>query len=209
MQCTCSTAATQCNARAPLLPLNAMHVLHCCPLQGISLEVFGMMDEGTGQIASMKTLFEEKEPELEKVYDEAKAANEDGTVSDADFAEAQKTWDDFNSDKATIFEQIAVVEGQVTALLEVIRGTADSDEDAAAAGESGEAGDSAARHRQRRAVSDAEPDAQGMEKGLFSVVQCYQVNARYQAVVNLLCSQFFDTIVRTCLLIRTTSSAYS
>eukprot|EP00729_Bicosta_minor_P025402 gene25402-11456_t len=90
---------------------------------GISLEVFGMMDEGTGQIASMKTLFEEKEPELEKVYDEAKAANEDGTVSDADFAEAQKTWDDFNSDKATIFEQIAVVEGQVTALLEVIRGT--------------------------------------------------------------------------------------
>lgn len=98
------------------------------------------------------------------------------------------------------------MEGQVTALLEVIRGTADSDEDAAAAGE---AGDSAARHRQRRAVSDAEPDAQGMEKGLFSVVQCYQVNARYQAVVNLLCSQFFDTIVRICLLIRTTSSAYS
>jgi len=39
--------------------------------------------------------------------------------------------------------------------------------------------------------------AQGMTDGMFSIVQCYQVNARYQAVIGMMCGQFFETIAMT------------
>lgn len=39
--------------------------------------------------------------------------------------------------------------------------------------------------------------AQGMTGGVFSLVQCYQVNARYHAVVGLVCGQLVGTMAMT------------
>ena len=151
-----------------------------------------MMDEGTTQIGAMKTVFNEKEPQMEEAYTAAKEAHDEGTMADDDWSAAETTWADFQADKAAAFGAIATVEASVDTLMTTIRGEAAEDEDAAA-GESA----AAAAGRQRRAASTETPTKQGMTDGLFSVVQCYQVNARYQAVVNMLCSQFFDTIAMT------------
>jgi len=151
----------------------------------ISLSIFGMMDVGTAKITEMQDVFNDKEPEMKKAYDEAKKAHDEETMSDEDWETAETSWTDFQADKTASFAAIATVENGVEVLMTTLKGNA-TDEDAASDGSRG-----------RRAVSNATPEKQGMTKGLFSVVQCYQVNARYQAVVNMLCTEFFDTIAMT------------
>lgn len=38
---------------------------------------------------------------------------------------------------------------------------------------------------------------QGMSDGLFSITQCYQMNSRYQAMVNVFCDDVFSSIATT------------
>lgn len=45
-------------------------------------------------------------------------------------------------------------------------------------------------------LNAAIPD-QGMTDGVFSLVQCYQVNTRYHAVIGLVCGQFVGTMAMT------------
>merc|ERR1712166_1221519 len=46
-------------------------------------------------------------------------------------------------------------------------------------------------------VTDVDIPKQGMQDGLFKIVNCYQVNSRYQAVIGMMCGQFFETIAMT------------
>jgi hypothetical protein len=139
-----------------------------------AVSVFTTMKDGLSQVGTMFDLFNDKEPEMETAFNEATAQHDAGTMSDSDYAAAEKKWNDFQADKTAAFNQLNKVLDEVSTLTESIEGTNSSSGGAIPV-----------------------PEAQGMTSGLFSVVQCYQVNSRYQAVVNMLCSQFFDTLAMT------------
>lgn len=137
------------------------------PFNGIVGDVLGQLASGTDSTEDMQTAIDAAE-QAYKAYEENCNTPSAGSPKDCDNAKALKAA--FDLDKATIELANADLTAAVSTLLKTIGG-ADG--------------------------TDAVPTEQGMTDGLFSVVNCYQVNTRYQATINMLCGKFFETLAMT------------
>jgi len=81
----------------------------------------------------------------------------------------------YKADKKSLKDAIAAINGDVGALGVSLSGEADSS-----------------------AVDWSANSGHGLTEGTLSSVNCYQVNARYQAMINLICTYTFGTLAQSC-----------
>lgn len=134
---------------------------------GIVGDVLGQLASGTDSTNDMQTAIDAAEQAYE-AYETHCATPSSGSPQDCNKAAALKAA--FVLDKAAIEAANANLTAAVSTLMKTIGGANGT---------------------------DAVPTQQGMTDGLFSVVNCYQVNTRYQATINMLCGKFFETLAMT------------
>lgn len=83
--------------------------------------------------------------------------------------------DKYVADKKSLLDAVAAIKGDVDALGVSLSGEADSS-----------------------AVDWSANSGHGLTEGTLSSVNCYQVNARYQAMINLICTYTFGTLAQSC-----------
>jgi len=83
--------------------------------------------------------------------------------------------DNYEADKKSLLDVIAAINNDVDALSVSLSGEADSS-----------------------AVDWSANSGHGLTEGTLSSVNCYQVNARYQAMINLICTYTFGTLAQSC-----------
>lgn len=157
---------------------------------GLALDVFNKFGSAGGSVKQLKTTFANQQPIVEATYKIATdavanaarlleltentpnygaAVEAEKDAAEAE-AEAKVIYDNFFVDQTNVDAAVDGISLRLEELTLSLAGTT---------------------------YMPSSVPAQGMTDGMFSVVQCYQVNARYQAVIGMMCGQFFETIAMT------------